>query len=792
MALGTPTLLRTAFASTASLTTASFTPTAGALLVVHFTAKVAGGPGGTATITDSAGLTWTEGYALLRDLGGTSPRQRLVCWHTIVPASPVAMTVTCGSTGLNKNIIAVSEITGAMATTNVAPLAFNALGTPTATLATAPAATSVVLQAVAMIGANPVSPPAASTEITEVLATDYILEVAYAPAPSATTWTYPVNSNTGASGGGIEIAPSTSSSASGFTETAATTDTVGSLGVAISAGFTETAATTDSAGSLLLPSNTTRENPTSVWIGAAAAWKMPGGADSKAVNDLTVSGVTATTLLGGPAGTFAAGSYAKRSVPTFAAMRELTVEVTVQPTAFGRIYRLGSRTDIAGGKIEISTSSTGAYTLKRTVGAATQTSVTAAGMGVLNQVQHIAAVFPQAGNHRLYINGAEVTLTNTGAAVNAALTIASTDEVAIGATDAAAVNDSLLAWPSGVVPGAASSNSAWRTMRARTVDCNITFPGQSKTNINGAGWNGEYVNWINNPFIGTQLTNALNAVKTVIVTMPLMNYTHQSNFSYVATCPDGDTLIQTHLALAQKIKTAIGVRTIYMRLGHEANAGDTFDISTTSTPNIKERYPWHFKNPITGVMANAADYKAAWRRIARIYQNALGSQVKMVWNLVWQHDTYTQVGNYYPGDAAATPDYVDVVSLDVYDNGNPYFVNSDANWTKTLGNYDAVTNGGQARGLQGILDFAKAKGKKFAIDEWGPLQQKVGDPPAYSALDGSNNDFFPGKMFAFCTANAADIAFESYFQGLDSHQIDPATTYLPLTRTAYIAAWTPT
>jgi hypothetical protein len=433
MAIGTPAVLSTATANSHTVTSTSFTPTANALLVVDYGAHIIGVTGSTPTCVDSSGLTWTLGYSGLRDPGTTTSRQRVACWTARAPASPVAMTVTCTCTSTitagNRSLVSVREVTGASATTNSAT-AVSASGRAAPVLPATPAASSIVLQASAMFGANPVAPPSGSVESSEILAaTNFTLETSYATAPAAATWTYPVNGNAGCVGGGIEIAAATSGSTAGFTENVTPTDSVGSVGVAVSLGFTEIATATDSTGPAQIPSDTSPENPAGVWVGAAAAWKMPGGTDSKGINALTVSGITATTLNGAPAGTFTAASYARRNVPTFAAMAALTVETTVQATTVGgRIFRIGSDT-VA--KCIVWVETTGEITLARTVGANTQTSVTAAGVGT-TALQHITAIFPANGNHVLYINGALVGLTHTGTAINGSLSIASDDVVSIG------------------------------------------------------------------------------------------------------------------------------------------------------------------------------------------------------------------------------------------------------------------------------------------------------------------------------------------------------------------------
>jgi Glycosyl hydrolase family 26 len=95
----------------------------------------------------------------------------------------------------------------------------------------------------------------------------------------------------------------------------------------------------------------------------------------------------------------------------------------------------------------------------------------------------------------------------------------------------------------------------------------------------------------------------------------------------------------------------------------------------------------------------------------------------------------------YPGNA-----YVSMIGIDSYDM-----------WpgATTAANWNTQLNGPQ--GLNYWLSFAIAHGKKLAVPEWGNVttgSSAGGDNPAYV------ND-----MRAFFQANAANLAYESNFQG---------------------------
>ncbi|MEK0086009.1 hypothetical protein U1T56_22870, partial [Geminicoccaceae bacterium SYSU G07066] len=69
---------------------------------------------------------------------------------------------------------------------------------------------------------------------------------------------------------------------------------------------------------------------------------------------------------------------------------------------------------------------------------------------------------------------------------------------------------------------------------------------------------------------------------------------------------------------------------------------------------------------------------------------------------------------------------------------------------------------GNPVGLGAWLAWAKAKGKRFSVPEWGVSDHYPGMPCADNGFD---NPFFIEKMYQFFRANAAVMAYESYFNG---------------------------
>lgn len=330
-------------------------------------------------------------------------------------------------------------------------------------------------------------------------------------------------------------------------------------------------------------------------------------------------------------------------------------------------------------------------------------------------------------------------------------------------------NRSGLPWKSGVSPGTTNGAAAitavngFGTWRGRPVDVGIVFIGQNGWSVSQGG---SYTKMATVETITTSgaVKALIDAGIIPIMTVPLVISDDRGQFAKVAT---STAIASTHQNIANKIATLVSNNRIYLRLGHEADGG----------------YPWSYTGH-DGVgfpdPANPADYKAAWRKIAQIYRNTVPNG-KLVWNVL--KNTRQAVADYYPGD-----DVVDVISIDVYDNGDGGFCDSatSVGWTKyCLGSYNAGS--GVSKGVGGILSFAKAHGKKIAVDEWGATNDTL------AASDGANNSFFIAAMYDFFAANSAYIEYESYYNraGGGRHQVWPKTDYNPLPSDAYLSKYHP-
>jgi hypothetical protein len=322
-------------------------------------------------------------------------------------------------------------------------------------------------------------------------------------------------------------------------------------------------------------------------------------------------------------------------------------------------------------------------------------------------------------------------------------------------------NRSGLPWKSGVSPGTSNGADAvdkingFAAWRGRPVDIAAVFIGKNS-------WQKSYEAYLTNEVLRPDgaVASLKQAGVRVLLTVPLVTKNHAGQFALVAR----GEIDAHHQAVANKIKSLMDNETIYLRLGHEADGG----------------YPWSYTghggagpNP-----ANAAEYRAAWGRIASIYKRSMPDAI-MVWNVL--KNTRQKIADYYPGDTV-----VDIISIDVYDNGFGGYCDSATapGWVKTgLGSFNPQS--GVSKGVAGLLAFAKLHHKKIGIDEWGATNKDL------DGSNGANNAFFVQGMYDFFAANSTHIEYESYFNraGGGKHQIWPTTKYNPLPSDSYLKKW---
>lgn len=154
-------------AATSPATSSSFTPTANAKIYVFATIRRNGSLPNAATITDNLGspLTYTNLFSVPHS-PALDPYQLLMCWEAQAGASPVAMTVQVTSASANAVLITIIEVLGAATPTNFGN-ATSITGSPTLTLATAPASTSLVATFLHVQGTVAIDPPTGMLELQE-------------------------------------------------------------------------------------------------------------------------------------------------------------------------------------------------------------------------------------------------------------------------------------------------------------------------------------------------------------------------------------------------------------------------------------------------------------------------------------------------------------------------------------------------------------------------------------------------------------------------------------------------
>ncbi len=183
-----------------------------------------------------------------------------------------------------------------------------------------------------------------------------------------------------------------------------------------------------------------------------------------------------------------------------------------------------------------------------------------------------------------------------------------------------------------------------------------------------------------------------------------------------ATCASGayDSYWRTFGATLTKF----GRVDAYVRLGWEFNGAFNY---------------WHVRNVET--------WKTCFRRTVTAIRSTAPT-VKIDWNMNAHTDSLPGSGqdvwDAYPGDQ-----YVDVVSIDSYDFFPPSI--DEESWDRQCH---------QRSGLCTVIQFAHDHGKKFAVPEWGV---------AWSNGGGKDNPFYVSKMHEMFVANAANLAYEAYY-----------------------------
>ena len=253
---------------------------------------------------------------------------------------------------------------------------------------------------------------------------------------------------------------------------------------------------------------------------------------------------------------------------------------------------------------------------------------------------------------------------------------------------------------------------------------------------------------------GGAFAASANKMPLWVVTLPLLADGTAGQF---AQCAAGQ--FDTYWSQIGANLNAVRPQGTVVRLGIEANGGSG--------------HAWVVK---TG---QAQDYVACWRHAAGQLKSAAPG-LSLEWTSSKKTpNTALHVLPLYPDDPAGLypgDDVVDLWGVHYYDSGP--LMSTQKRWDAA---YARTFNGGPY-GLGTWLQAARQHGKKLAVSEWGVWQQ--GGQAAAAADD----PVYVDNMFRFFGTNAADVAYESYFNKLSVHQLCPSTLF-PNAAAKYQTDW---
>ncbi len=268
-------------------------------------------------------------------------------------------------------------------------------------------------------------------------------------------------------------------------------------------------------------------------------------------------------------------------------------------------------------------------------------------------------------------------------------------------TPAGTTRPSGLLFDSGVFPmHKATVATEIDRQRGRASDVIAVFPTRDSWNSIMSTW------WMDSTRIPAGFTGTLN------VGMPM--WPKNGNLSTAARGGYNEQWKQFARVLAARYPTA------YVRPGWEMNLPGWY---YAATPATRDQWISAFRHAVTSMRSVAPGLRIVWNPNEGAGQTGT-KDAAMFW----------------PGDG-----YVDIVGIDAYDWWPGY--TSAANIAKHRdGEY----------GWNHWLNFAKSKGKKFALPEWGVA-------PANAASGGDNPQYIR-FVYDWLKQNQEWIAFETYFQ----------------------------
>jgi hypothetical protein len=183
--------------------------------------------------------------------------------------------------------------------------------------------------------------------------------------------------------------------------------------------------------------------------------------------------------------------------------------------------------------------------------------------------------------------------------------------------------------------------------------------------------------------------------------------------------------------------------------------------------NTRDSYPWGIDDERW-----AEAYRTTFRRLVTIIRSSFpGAEID--WCSLKKGRTRQSVDVFYPGD-----DIVDYIGHARYDR-NPAAASAEI-WDGARD--ERALNGGPL-GPEAWLQYARSKGKRLAVAEWG-----VWSTHGRGGGGASDNPVFIERMFDFFQANAEWIGYECYFNqtgGPAMHLLGPDESHNPKAAEAY-------
>lgn len=240
----------------------------------------------------------------------------------------------------------------------------------------------------------------------------------------------------------------------------------------------------------------------------------------------------------------------------------------------------------------------------------------------------------------------------------------------------------------------------------------------------------------------------------VVVALGLMPKSHRGQHA-----PCGAGKFDTYIRGVGRALVNAGAPDAVLRLGWEANRVGGFAWAVTG---------------------DGSSYKACFRRWVSVLRSTPGQRFTIDWNMAQRGTFSLPVDRMYPGS-----DVVDIIGVQNYDRCAP--VRTESDWDEKI---NAHTRNGSPGGIGTWLKYAKSKGKRLSMPEWG-----IGGPRYICRKPGVDNPFFIQKMHEWFRENASSIAYEAYFNGHGgssarggTHKLAPAG-HNPKAAAAYRRLW---